>query len=223
MSWIKKFRSRNKKTEQVIKKKEQDIPIELGIVNATHQTMALTLSEIARLYPKEFDMIKSILTEYSFLIESVLLYRDTGKVTDFFMKLQEFVIRSIKGYLTVYEETDEVVEEEVPVVKSILKGIAKIQEQIELYEGNIKLGSSEQKPLEVSKPKEDWSDKPQITVATGIPELNIPVTDIKGIGKVKAVKLAELGVTNLEEYVEYMKAQQEEEAEDEEEIEDNNE
>jgi hypothetical protein len=173
------------------------------------QTMALTISAIARIHPNRFDMLKRILTEYSDLIEQILIYRKTGHPAKMFLKLQEFMSRSIEGYLEKYEDSEEVIEEEKGVITVLLDGIATIQEQIEIFEGIFKEVEPElEKEKKVVKPTEDWSTKPEIKKQGGLPSLDTPVEKISGIGEVTAEKLREIGVTTLGEYVEYQKAQE---------------
>lgn len=169
--------------------------------------MALTISNIARIHPTKFDMLKQILTEYSDLIEQILIYRKTGHPAKMFLKLQEFMSRSIEGYLEKYEDSEEIIEEEKAVVTTLLDGIATIEEQIEKFEGVFQVEGqiTEKKEKEV-KPLEDWSKKPEIKTRKGLPNLETPIENVKGIGEKTAEQLREIGVTNLEQYVDYQKA-----------------
>lgn len=220
MSWTDKLLRRNKETEQIVDPKRVEIPVKIGIINSTHQIMAITVSEIARLYPKEFDMIKHILTEYAFFIESILAFRETGNPEDFFKKLQEFLIRSVKGYLECYEETNEVVPEEKPVIKVILNGIASIQEKVEENEGIQDKQDEEVKSTRIGKPVEDWDSKPKIKISSGVPIMEADsldpeasITSIKGIGEARAKKLRTAGIKTVKDYLEYKKVQEEKQKE----------
>jgi predicted flap endonuclease-1-like 5' DNA nuclease len=172
-----------------------------------HQTMALTISNIARIHPNKFDMLKRILTEYSDLIEQILIYRKTGHPAKMFLKLQEFISRSIEGYLAKYED-NEITDEEKPVITVLLDGIATIEEQIEIFEGVFKVVEPELAEEKKSvKPTEDWGKKPVIKKQGGMPDLDTPIENVKGIGEKTAEQLKEIGVKTLEDFVEYKKAQ----------------
>lgn len=174
--------------------------------------MALTISNIARLHPNRFDMLKKILTEYSDLIEQILIYRKTGHPAKMFLKLQEFMSRSIEGYLDKYEDTDEIVDEEKPVIVVLLDGIATIEEQIEIFEGIFKVVEPElEKEKQSKKPLENWDGKSvkKSRGTGGMPSLDTPIENVKGIGEKTAEKLKEIGVETLEQYVDYQKAQKE--------------
>ena len=203
-----------KQIKQLFKKEKDKKPeisisssfdVNLDIVNSMHQVMALTVSNIAKLYPKKFDMIKHIITEYGFLIEQVLVFRETGNPQALFNKLSEFVIRSVEGYLEKYEDSEEIIAEEKPVKDLIMDGLIDIQEQIIKKEGLI----TNEDIITISsvKPEEDWSKKPKITKKGGLPSLNTPIESVKGIGGVTAEKLRKIGVDTLEKYVDYQKAQ----------------
>jgi len=209
MAKIPFFRKKEKKLKPVYET-EVEIPVKLEIVNSMHQTMALSVSEIAKVYPEQFDMIKAILTEYAFFIETILNYRKTGQPEELFKKLQEFMLRSIKGYLLKYDESDEVIDKEKPVIKQILHCIATIQEQVEEFEGisELKTPISEKTP---SKPLEDWGATPKIVQRGGMPNLSAPITDLKGIGEATAKKLNDVGVKTISDYIDYQRAKAEEE------------
>ena len=204
MSIFDRFK-RKKDDKQVITPIIKEQPVKLEIVNAMHQTLALMISEIARVHPNQFNMIKFILTEYAFLIEHILNYRKTGKPKDLFIKLQEFMLRSVKGYLEKYEDSDDIVEEDESVIKAINSGLATVIEQIESYEGIA--DEVIIKPSSVGVPVEDWSAKPSITKKGGMPSLTDPVTSLKGIGKDTAKQLKDIGIETVEQYIEYQKAQ----------------
>lgn len=199
------FRKKKEETKLINISVEAEIPVKLEIVNITHQTMALTVSEIAKLYPKNFAMIKHILTEYAFFLEGVLSYRKSGNPEQMFKKLQEFIIRSVKGYLEKYEDSDDIIEEEKAVVKLILHGIASIQEQVKEYEG---ITDEIKAPVEKEalKPVEDWGKKPKITQRGGLPSADSPITDLKGIGEATAKKLQAIGVKTIGDYADYQRA-----------------
>lgn len=179
--------------------------VKLDIVNSMHQIMALSVSNVAKTYPKQFSMIKVIMTEYAFLIEHILVFRQTGNPQELFKKLQEFLIRSIEGYLEKYED-EEVVDEEKPVKDFIVSGLIDVEEKISENEG---LLEKKEVPTSVSstKPSEDWSIKPLITKRGGLPKISTPIENLKGIGEETATKFKEIGVHTLEDYVEYQKAQ----------------
>lgn len=210
----------NKYLDRLLRKKDEnkrsefnlteEIKVKLDIVNTMHQTMALTISNIAKIYPKQFDMVKMILQEYAFLIEHILIYRDSGDPDLLFKKLIEFMIRSVEGYLDKYDD-GEIVDEEKKVKDLIMDGLIIIEEAIIQKEG-IHVNKESKTP--VKKPLEDWGNKPKVSKRGGMPSLDTPIEDIKGIGEATAQKLREIGVTNLEQYVEYNKAQADIEDED---------
>ncbi len=207
-NYVKKLFKRDKKDKIGFVSSETLIPdVKLDIVNSMHQDMALTVSNIAKIYPKQFSMIKVILTEYAFLIEHVLVFRKTGNPQELFKKIQEFLIRSVEGYLEKYEN-DEIVDEEKKVKDIIVNGLIDIEEKIRISEGFID-GEEELLSEEPSKshPLEDWGNKPVITKKGGLPNLDTPITDIKGIGEQTAQKFKEIGVNTLQEYVNYQQAQ----------------
>ena len=91
----------------------------------------------------------------------------------------------------------------------LLDGIATIEEQIEKFEGIFTVIEPEiSNEKSSAKPIEDWGSKPLITKQGGMPSLNTPIENVKGIGEKTAESLKEIGVTTLEEYVEYQKAQE---------------
>lgn len=207
MEWKSKIPFRKKKKAKKLSESptKVEIPVKLEIVNKTHQTMALIVSEIAKIYPKNFDMLKHILTEYAFFLESILEYRKSGNPEEMFKKFQEFMIRSVKGYLEKYEDSDEIIDEEKEVLKSILRGIASIQDQVKEYEG---FAEETQPSLtdEEIRPTEDWGDIPEIIQKGGLPSADAPITDLKGIGEKTAKKLEAIGVKTIPQYIEYQKA-----------------
>ncbi len=215
--------------DKILRKKEEkkvaesilieEITVKLDIVNTMHQTMALTISNIAKIYPKQFDMVKMILQEYAFLIEHILTYRATGDPDLLFKKLIEFTIRSVEGYLDKYDD-GEIIDEEKKVKDLIIDGLISIEEAIIKKEDiNIPDESKESKVIG-DKPLEDWGLKPKIAKRGGMPSLDTPIEDIKGIGEVTAQKLRDIGVTNLQQYVEYTKAQGDQEDQENQEDED---
>lgn len=206
MSFLDRFK-RKKDEKQVFTPTIKEQPVKLEIVNAMHQSIALMISEIARVHPNQFNMIKFIITEYAFLIEYVLNYRKTGEPKDLFMKLQEFMIRSVKGYLDKYEDSDDIVEEDELVIKAINSGLATVIEQIESYEGIVE--EIEIKPTSIPEPTENWRSAPVIKKKGGMPSPTDPVTSLKGIGKDTAKQLKDIGIETVEQYIEYQKAQSE--------------
>jgi len=202
--FIDKFRA---KEEKIVKSTEVEqlanVPVKLNIVNTMYQTMALTVSEIAKALPKQFDLIKHILTEYALLMEYMLLFRATGESKELVKKLSEFMIRSVEGYLTRYED-DEIIEEELPIKDIIMNGLIEIEEQIEKME-LVRIPVLSPKRA-LSKSFEDWSSKPKITKRGGLPSLDTPISSIKGIGEKTAKELEDIGVTTLDQYTEYMRA-----------------
>ena len=210
--WIKKNILRRESEEKTDLPIVASTAVKLDIVDTMHQTMALTISNIAKEYPKNFDMVKQILTEYAFLIEHALRYRDTGDPVELFKKLMEFVIRSVEGYLDKYEN-DEIVKEELPVKDLIMEGLIQIEEAIILKEG-IQLPISDPSKLSPKKPAEDWSKTRMIKKRGGLPSLDTPIENVKGIGTETAKELKALGVDTLEKYVDYQKAHQSENNED---------
>lgn len=199
-----------RKKEETVELPKIPVPdVDLDIVNSMHQVMALTVSNVAKSYPKKFDMIKHILTEYGFLIEQVLVFRETGNPQELFNKLSEFIIRSVEGYLEKYADSEEIIDEEKGVKDLIMDGLIEIQEQIIKKEGIMPVVVGDE--ITSSKPSEDWSKKPKITKRGGLPAIDMPIEGVKGIGEATASQLREIGVDTLEKYVEYQKAQQKDE------------
>lgn len=204
--FVRKILKRDKKEETGLVSINTLTPdVKLDIVNSMHQIMALTVSNVAKKYPKQFSMIKVIMIEYAFLFEHILVFRQTGNPQELFKKLQEFLIRSIEGYLEKYQD-EEVVDEEKPVKDIIVSGLIDVEEKIRENEG---LLDKKDVPISVSssKPSEDWSAKPLITKRGGVPKISTPIENLKGIGDETAAKFREIGVNTIEDYVEYQKAQ----------------
>lgn len=204
--YLQRFRGKKEENKKSEFNLTDEIKVKLDIVNAMHQTMALTISNIAKIYPKQFDMVKMILQEYAFLIEHILVYRDTGDPDLLFKKLIEFMIRSVEGYLDRYED-GEIVDEEKKVKDLIMDGLIIIEEAIIQKEG---IHLTKESEVVTKKPIEDWGNKPKIVKRGGMPSLDTPIESIKGIGEGTAEKLRDIGVTTLEQYVEYTKAQAQE-------------
>lgn len=217
-AYFKKLLSRSKQKEEKIIKVNNvaqiaDMPVKLDIVNTMYQTMALTVSEIAKTLPKNFDLIKYILTEYALLLEYVLVFRSTGESKELIKKLSEFMIRSVEGYLTRYEDDDEIIEEELPIKDIIMNGLIEIEKHIEKMEVvpvSVSLSNGV-----VSKSFEDWRGKPKITKRGGLPSLDTPIANLKGIGEKTANELEAIGVKTLDQYIDYLRAQSVEDKESE--------
>lgn len=213
MNW---FKERFHKKDRTITEKlvDREPIVKLTIVNQMHQLMALTVSDIAKIYPKQFDMIKHILMQYAFLIEEILNYRKSGKPLQMFQKLNEFIHRSVSGYLEKYEETDDVIEEEKEVVGLILDFIVNLEEAIEKYEGLVRKSDVDvviDQKVNKKVPVEKWDLEsfPVVKVVGGLPALKTPIEEVRGIGEKSAKKLRDVGVETLEDYVDYKRAEQE--------------
>ena len=95
-----------------------------------------------------------------------------------------------------------------------MNGLADIEDAIIKHEG-IDLSEPDVSIVSKEKPVENWEDKPKITRRGGLPSIDMPIEDVKGIGEETAIKLREIGVDTLAKYVSYQEAQKDNKKEDE--------
>lgn len=206
------------------KKDISDLPLKQKAVkefnvelkNQVHVVMAGVLSDIARLYIKDYNLVKYILVEYSSLIECALFYRETGNPEQLFLKLQEFILRSLKPNLGQNEagKVNQLVDEALFTIEQyVVDYEAKKLELLRQSQFHEQQAESNDSDAGGDVWKEKWSStvpalvtNPDIApVESKVAEESLkdddPITKVKGIGKKKADTLRrEYGIETVGDY-----------------------
>jgi hypothetical protein len=192
---------------------------ELDLKDRVHEIMAVKLAKIARLYPANYDMIQTVLKEYTALVEEVLIFRETGKPEGFFNRLQEFIDVNIKPFL---KKEPEKLRNDVEL--EITDAFITIEEIVAKYEDSLKPKQSDELITPIITDEDefqpDWTEKiARMQEEKGIKmagkkfaqeslKPDDPVEKIKGIGAKRADYLKSLDVNTVEDYYKYLELQE---------------
>lgn len=182
----------------------------MPVIDKIHDIAAESIAKLARLTPDDYSSLKTIMKAYTLLIVEVMNYRINHDPSQMFLRIQEFLMRSLMAY-TKDNEKEAITE----IVRLFISSLNHAVEESERKEVAVAENNS-------AETREAWQPK-QVGRPSKQPVVEVELSDdddielIKGIGKKRAIRLRKLEINTVGQYKAYMSDRSSNEEEEDEE------